>query len=68
MKITASSVNLLTEEAQQLILKQIIGGLTHFAKEDPAYVLEVLILGLDEADNDDGFGTEGSRHTFGLED
>lgn len=69
MRITAASVQLLKDEAQADLLAEIFKGLTKYAEiNSMSYVLEILIEALDNADDEDGFGTEGWRHSFGLDD
>lgn len=69
MKITATSIHLLTDAAKNQLFDEIIVGLRQSASNGSLdYILEELIHMLDAADDEDGFGTEGWRHRFGLDD
>lgn len=61
----------LAPKAQVKLLKKITDGLLEFAKNNPdslALVLEDFIMWLDDMDGNDAWGTEGWKHTFGIED
>lgn len=57
------------ERLLQNIMSEFIGYISNGNSTDDAnrYMLETLISGLDDLDNEDEFGTEGWRHTFGIE-
>lgn len=61
----------LTEEAQREFLQVILENLTReepdLLKEDVEFLLETIVDALNVMDDDDGFGTEGWRHRFGIE-
>lgn len=63
----STPVSDLTIEAQGQLLQSIVDGLASFpgSRED---ILEMIVEYLDDADGDDAYGTEGWRHTFGIDD
>lgn len=58
------NITKLTEEAQREFLQVILENLT---KEDVEFLLESLVDALNVLDDDDGFGSEGWEHRFGIE-
>lgn len=64
-------VSKLKEEAQRDYLKTILENLIteepDLLAEDVEYLLDHLIQALDVLSEDDGFGTEGWEHRFGIE-
>jgi hypothetical protein len=61
----------LTEEAQreflQVILENLVKEEPDLLKEDVELLLDSLVDALDTLAEDDGFGTEGWEHRFGIE-
>ena len=61
----------LTEEAQREFLQVILENLTKeepdLLKEDVEFLLDTLVDALNTLSEDDGFGTEGWEHRFGIE-
>lgn len=74
MKIDSTNVSQLKPSAQKQLLIQILDGLARFVENDNLHeelsetFLETLVESMDEADEDDAFGTEGWRHSILGED
>lgn len=58
----------LTDEALDALTTKIAKGLIETDRANKLEILSVVVQELDWLDGEDAFGTEGWKHTFGVED